>query len=175
MKLEIIETSENFLAVSNEDIRVGDYVATKERFLDGTVKKQEDFDNAKWQLSLAYMEDMVYIERARQGKNAANGLCGCEKAVAYLPKGKKELSLPLLPEMSLNEDDLVEAIRIALHEVRKEKDERGIERVFSLTDAEVIERVKQSKTPKYFICETEGESPKTEKINGKIYLVGKYV
>ena len=95
--------------------------------------------------------------------------------VGYQPKGYKRLELPLLPEMSLNEDDLVEAIRIALHEVRREKDERGIERVFSLTDAEVIERVKQSKTPKYFICEMEGESPKTEKINGKTYLVGKYV
>ena len=148
MKLEIIETSEYVLAVSNEDISVGDYVATKERFLDGTVKKQEDFDNAKWQLSFAYMEDMVYIERARHGKNAANGLCGCEKVVAYLPKGKKELSLPLLPEI-----------------------------------------IEKSKTPKYFICETEVVSDeidhiytgnvrygvKTKTIKGKTYLVGKYV
>lgn len=48
----------------------------KETFGDGTVKTQEDYDNAKW-IKCTYTEDArPYIERMLQGKNMSNGLIG---------------------------------------------------------------------------------------------------
>jgi len=48
----------------------------KERFGDGTVKTQEEYDKAKWIERITGSQDSPYIERMLFGKNADNGLCG---------------------------------------------------------------------------------------------------
>ena len=59
-----------------EEFYVGFEYEMKERFTDGTVKTQEDFDNAKWIKSIFKVGDCLYIERALNGRNSENGLCG---------------------------------------------------------------------------------------------------
>lgn len=48
----------------------------KETFLDGTIKIQQQFDNAKWIKRTFYEREYPYIERALLGTNAQNNLCG---------------------------------------------------------------------------------------------------
>lgn len=48
----------------------------KESFMDGTVKTQKEFDNAKWIKQVFYEGERPYVERALSGKNANNNLCG---------------------------------------------------------------------------------------------------
>ena len=59
-----------------EEFYVGFEYEMKERFTDGTVKTQEDFDNAKWIKSIFKVGDCPYIERVLNGRNSENGLCG---------------------------------------------------------------------------------------------------
>lgn len=66
-----------------EEFHVGFEYEMKERFLDGTVKNQIDFDNAKWK-SCICDSGVIYIERALEGKNAKNSHCGIR--VKYLDK-----------------------------------------------------------------------------------------
>jgi hypothetical protein len=58
-----------------EEFHVGLEYEVKERFLDGTVKTQEDFDNSKW-ISQICDSGIMYIERALKGKNSINNICG---------------------------------------------------------------------------------------------------
>jgi len=58
-----------------EEFHVGFEYEMKEGFTDGTVKTQENFDKAKWE-SRVCDSGIMYIERALQGRNAKNGLCG---------------------------------------------------------------------------------------------------
>ncbi len=48
----------------------------KETFMDGTVKTQQQFDNAKWVKRVFYEAERPYVERALTGRNAENNLCG---------------------------------------------------------------------------------------------------
>ena len=64
-----------------EEFHVGFEYEHKERFLDGTVKTQEDFDNSKW-VKQTCDSGIMYIERALSGRNSKNGLCGVR--VKYL-------------------------------------------------------------------------------------------
>ena len=81
---------ENFVIMENkyytpeiEEFHVGFEYEMKERFLDGTVKNQIDFDNAKWKSCISDSA-IMYVERALEGKNAENNLCGIR--VKYLDK-----------------------------------------------------------------------------------------
>lgn len=75
---------EKYYTPSIEEFHVGFEYEAKERFGDGTVKTQEDFDNAEWiKLPMAECE-LPYIERMLNGRNAANGLCGVR--VKYLDR-----------------------------------------------------------------------------------------
>lgn len=62
-----------------DDFKEGFKYQMKERFSDGTVKTQEDYDNAKW-IDCIYTEaERPYIERMLNGKNAKNGLLGLRR------------------------------------------------------------------------------------------------
>lgn len=65
-----------------EEFHVGFEYEFKERFQDGSVKTQEDFDNAKWINQTIKVGDLPYIERTLKGKTALNKICGIR--VKYL-------------------------------------------------------------------------------------------
>lgn len=73
-----------YITVSHDidTIKVGDFILAKERFQDGTVKTQEDFDNAKWKLEQVSVSGLVYVERTLFGRNNEKGLCGIVKIIA---------------------------------------------------------------------------------------------
>lgn len=48
----------------------------KERFTDGTVKTQEEFDSAEWVKSVVDIGDIPYIHRALTGINSQKGIGG---------------------------------------------------------------------------------------------------
>lgn len=64
------------MALTINDFKEGTPFQMKERFMDGTVKTQEDYDKAKWIDCIFTEGDRPYMERALTGRNAANGLCG---------------------------------------------------------------------------------------------------
>lgn len=60
-----------------DDFEIGTQYEMKEGFTDGTVKTQEDYDNAKWiPMIIISDHELPYIERALTGRNAQKGLCG---------------------------------------------------------------------------------------------------
>lgn len=71
-----MEKQDNYYIPTIEEFYVGYEFEIKERFADGTVKTQEDFDNAKWIKSIFKVGDCPYIERALNGRNRENGICG---------------------------------------------------------------------------------------------------
>jgi hypothetical protein len=73
-----------YITVSHniDTIKAGDFILAKERFQDGTVKTQEDFDNAKWKLEQVSVSGIVYVERTLFGRNNEKGLCGIVKIIA---------------------------------------------------------------------------------------------
>ncbi len=66
-----------------EEFHPGFEFECKERFLDGTVKTLEDFNNSKW-VKQTCNSAIMYIERALNGRNSENGLCGVR--VKYLDR-----------------------------------------------------------------------------------------
>ncbi len=66
-----------------EEFNPGFEFECKERFLDGTVKTLEDFNSSKW-VKQTCNSAIMYIERALNGRNAKNGVCGVR--VKYLDK-----------------------------------------------------------------------------------------
>tara|TARA_B110000259_G_scaffold180817_1_gene222011 strand:+ start:552 stop:1001 length:450 start_codon:yes stop_codon:yes gene_type:complete len=58
-----------------EELHVGFKYQMKQNFQDGTVKTQQQYDDAEW-VPRTVGVDIVYIERALTGENAENGLCG---------------------------------------------------------------------------------------------------
>jgi hypothetical protein len=80
--------------LSDDEIKEGDWYAYKDRFLDGTVKTQEDFEQANWNIKQCEANETAYTQRAQQGKNAKNGICGCYKIIATTdPKLKVKIHL----------------------------------------------------------------------------------
>jgi hypothetical protein len=73
-----------YITVSHniDAIKVGDFILAKARFQDGTVKTQEDFDNAKWEVEQVSESGLVYVERVLFGMNSEKGLCGIVKIIA---------------------------------------------------------------------------------------------
>lgn len=70
---------------SIEEFGIGFEYESAESFMDGTVKTQEQFDNAKWiKNAFVNQHDFPYVFRALTGKNAESGFCGIR--VKYLDK-----------------------------------------------------------------------------------------
>lgn len=68
-----------------EEFYIGFEYEVKQGFTDGTVKTQEDFDEAIWRKEVIELGgDLVYINRALNGRNAEKGLSGIR--VKYLDK-----------------------------------------------------------------------------------------
>lgn len=67
-----------------EEFYVGFEYEMKERFTDGTVKTQEEFDNAKWIKSVVDIGDIPNIHRALTGINSQKGISGIR--VKYLDR-----------------------------------------------------------------------------------------
>ncbi len=209
MKLQIIETPDYILAVSDEEINHNDYYVSWETSYSTEPK-------SRW---------VVYIK-----VTTLNG-SSPKKTIAYQPKGNTpELDLPLLPEMVVEDDvemllDMYEAERGSLEETSWEEIQvikkalligyKAATKVYSKEDmrkafgagwkrgkfgnypkeheqyqpdfTEFIQSLKQPK-PKWFVAETELKEVnpnadrlqylkglKTTTINGKTYLVGKYL
>jgi hypothetical protein len=210
MKLEIIETFDYILAVSDEEIKEGDL-----------------FTNNRGQISkcVKSLEEWLTVNKSE-----------IRKVVAYQPKGNvKKLDLPLLPEIVVEDDveKLAENYKnkkgsIPTTELEDEIFKLGFKdgykaatKVYSegdlrkaiemarkgiifyssdittlgplVTDDEIIQSLKQPKTPKWFVAETTSggeylagevggneiwaEYPKELKvtiISGKEHLVGKF-
>lgn len=72
-------TSQYLYFTTDESIKEGDWILYKENFLDGTVKTYTDYVNAKWVLNKCSQGDLIYVDRAKYGKNAEIGLCGVAK------------------------------------------------------------------------------------------------
>jgi hypothetical protein len=204
MKLQIIETEQYILAVSDEEIKEGDYQLVP------MLSKVEKATKENIHLSYMYY-----------------------KIIAYQPKGNvPELDLPLLPEIVVEDDveklacdwhkkeygflpqlqvikayiegykaatkvyseeDLIRAIAMAkmakTHDGLIDMDawiSNGYEGATpAYTEDEIIQSLKQPKTPKWFVAEMEYDLEsidsskkvmklKTTTINGKTYLVGHY-
>lgn len=72
-----MEESKYYTPELEEFYCLGFEYQSKEGFQDGTVKTKEQFDSAKWVDDVVDNEyDFPYINRALNGKNAENGLCG---------------------------------------------------------------------------------------------------
>jgi hypothetical protein len=205
MKLEIIETPNYILAVSDERVSL----VCPNYYWD---YKDKDF----YKFSEDMIDDMKKEDRP---------------IIAYLPKGDApELDLPLLPEMEVGddveklakeanlkrefpsrgygEDEFVEGykaatkvyseedLRIAFRAGQKYGEDNACNAKIDLNYNEdaYINSLNKSKTPKWFVTETTGggeylageiggneiwaEYPielKTTTTNGKTYLVGKYI
>ncbi len=59
-----------------EEFHVGFEYESKENFMDGTVKSQEQFNSAKWIKETVSIGDIPYINRALNGRNADSGIAG---------------------------------------------------------------------------------------------------
>lgn len=82
---KMVETMERkYYTPTLEEFTVGFEYECLSGFMDGTVKTNDDFNNATWTTRKATIGELVYIERALTGKNAQNGLCGIR--VPYLSK-----------------------------------------------------------------------------------------
>jgi len=66
------------------EFHVGFEYEAKQSFMDGTVKTSVEYERAEWKLHTVCVGDIPYIDRALNGKNAANGLCGIR--VKYLDR-----------------------------------------------------------------------------------------
>ncbi len=199
-KLEIIETPNYILAVSDEEIKVGDWYWTPiKRSIEQCIKK------------------LLII---KGGSNDVEQL----KIIAHKPKGNaKELDLPLLPEMVVEDDierlcwglfggsfeargveseeeaDRVVSFGIECYKAAtKVYSEEDLRKVIDIANTALANNIKELsadkiiqslKQPKWFIAEMETNyKPKqkvedipyedvlqTPTINGKTYLVGKYL
>jgi len=205
MKLQIIETPDYILAISDEEIKVNDYCIMLDSF--GNL-----FSNVQ-----------QYTNPETQHLNK-----GLRKVIAYQPKGNApELNLPLLPEIIVeddveklaescakeaesidipyqnglfygfikghkaatkkySEDDVIKAVKFFASYIASTN-----RNVFDKDILLYLNAFKQPKTPKWFVAEkekpsdsfgswvktlTEGNTMlKTTTINNKTYLVGKYL
>ena len=199
-KFKLVETEEYTLAVSDGEIKEGDYI----------------FDNyAKINLVQQVRKCDFDSSHYRNGN--------WKKIIAYKPKGNApELDLPLLPDVEddveklafeydrnrtgtwinwdvkngfidghkaatkvYSEEDLRKAIEMA--RVKDwQKDSNG-DNFWEHSRDEIIQSLKLPKTPKWFVAEIEEECGystngyysnivlKTTKINNKTYLVGTYL
>jgi hypothetical protein len=204
-KLQIIETSDYILAVSNEKIKENCW-----------------YENN----NVLFLSDSIFDESNNPNQNKNNKL-----VIAYQPKGNTlELDLPLLPEIvedevednpkihdwvqevileegkTWNDQDALEPVYYgivkgykAATKVYSEDDLRkaimqaflsGVERIedYSEVESDILQPLKQPKTPKWFVAEMEEwldqthsehgcyrQKLKTTTINGKTYLVGTYL
>ena len=80
--MEVGSRAYHLYVTSDEDINEGDWYAYKDGFLDGTVKTQEEFDTANWNVKQCEPNETAYTKRAQKGKNTNNGLVGCKKIIA---------------------------------------------------------------------------------------------
>lgn len=77
--------NEKYYMPSIEEFCVGFEYQSAQRFMDGTVKTKEDFDNAVWENNVFVNQyDLPYVQRALSGRNAENGFCGIR--VKYLDR-----------------------------------------------------------------------------------------
>lgn len=75
--------NQHIYITSDEEIKEGDWYLYKRSFLDGTVKTQEQYDNADWLLKKCdNKEETSYTKRAQFGKNSENSIAGCYKIIA---------------------------------------------------------------------------------------------
>jgi hypothetical protein len=188
-KFPIIETDQYWLAVSDEEIKRGEYYFN--------LKNNEIFK----------LDGVVFNHR--------------KKIIAYQPKDDtKELDLPLLPEMVIEDDvekladEYTSGNRLfgwwafvrgykAATKVYSEDDLRKVQQAILCNQKDAvmnenyavdfIQSLKQPETPKWFVAEMEQENLgevfnghslniiwsdpklKTTTINGKTYLVGTYL
>ena len=106
--METIKTDTHTLLVDETaEIKEGDYMLYKSRFLDGTVKTYEDYQKADWNIQLVTLSDAPYIQRAVEGKNAQAGLKGVFKIIASSPKLG---DLPEFETLPPNTEDDVEKL-----------------------------------------------------------------
>ena len=203
MKLQLIETQDYILAVSDEKMKEGDTIYASGGLWDGTVT------NAKW-------SDFL--------------VTNCwQKIIAHLPKNNSpELDLPLLPQIAVEDDveKLAEKANgyayygkpngekyLAFNEgfieghkaATRKYSEYDLRKAFEAgmyfigedkgSYEEFIQSLKQPKTPKWFVAEKEYLSNdgnwknvllpsewevdtqfryRTTATNGKTYLMGKY-
>lgn len=82
MKPKNSDTFYHLYIVTDDEIKEGDWYIYKSTFLDGTVKTQEQFDKAEWNVSQCGENGEAGCHRAQFGKNAENGICGCYKIIA---------------------------------------------------------------------------------------------
>jgi len=200
-KFKIVETAEYYLAASDEEIKENDLIIAN-----GNIKTIQDIDGENDEIITDGKYD--YVFKPEQ----------CKKIIAYQPKGNaSELDLPLLPEMVVeprgfdefeySEEDLRKAIEMARgiregNETFDAEDISGCTEVctydwkFEFDEDEIIQSLKQPKTPKWFVAEIScdyigcpklvlngtnsiccGDKTglKTTTINGKTYLVGSYL
>lgn len=97
-----------------EEFYVGFEYEMKERFTDGTVKTQENFDNAKWVKNIFKVGDCPYIERALNGRNSENGICGIR--IKCLDENDI-IDLKFVEENCLdsyNEDEIKEGFKLSI-------------------------------------------------------------
>jgi hypothetical protein len=88
-KLQLIETPDYILAVSDEEIKEGDYIFANQGVHEVTDIKDGDYPYG----TLNYRGDKIYHRKS------------WKKVVAYQPKGNApELDLPLLPEMVVEDN-----------------------------------------------------------------------
>lgn len=59
----------SYFTPTMEDFKAGVSYEFKERFMDGTVKTQKDFDDASWINAIYTDGDSPYVNRALNGKN----------------------------------------------------------------------------------------------------------
>jgi predicted ribosome quality control (RQC) complex YloA/Tae2 family protein len=199
MKLQLIETPDYILTVSDEKMKEGDTIYANGGLLDGTITNAKSSD---------FLVTNCWV-----------------KIIAHTPKNNSpELDLPLLPEMVVEDD--VEKLwldfnknhnrdcplskeqfvrAISYKSATKVYSEDGLRKAFEAgmyfigedkgSYEEFIQSLKQSKTPKWFVAEKEYLSNdgnwknvllpsewgydtqvrfKTSTINNKTYLVGHY-
>jgi hypothetical protein len=217
MKLQIIETPDYILAVSDEEPKEGDWVLLPDNTLGkiGGIKEngQAFTDGTKGSTFTSHLHISKY-----------------KKIIAYQPKGNApELDLPLLPEMVVEDDveklakettkkyinerekqtaylEFIEGHKSATKVYSKEDLRKALKMLYNSfkkgyvaeldvdfqEEDEIIQSLKQPKTPKWFVAETItlncfedcmtkecqehcGRTLKTTTINGKAYLVGTYL
>lgn len=80
--------AEKFYTPKIEEFHTGFQYESKQGFQDGTVKTQEQFDNATWESKTTDGFDLAYIDRALNGRNHQNNICGIR--VKYLDRSDIE-------------------------------------------------------------------------------------
>jgi hypothetical protein len=80
-----------FIIASNDKIKNGDWYIYKDRFLDGTVKTIDDYNQSYWNIERCNSEnEIASLHRAQFGENSKNGIAGCHKIISQYLKGKRQ-------------------------------------------------------------------------------------